>query len=98
MPIIDVSQSSYRALVIAAHRRGMSVDKFIQQNLVENAAGSGVDDAGTGESGNPSQKSGQSSVIYFENPAPGAVTERVVAKIGPGAELPLETLEPSERA
>jgi len=34
MPIIDVSQSSYRALVIAAHERGLSIDRFIQQALV----------------------------------------------------------------
>lgn len=33
MPIIDVSQKSYRALVIAAHKRGMSVDRFIQHSI-----------------------------------------------------------------
>gem|GEM_PF-1487898 len=30
MPIIDVSQNSYRSLVKAAHERGMSIDRFIQ--------------------------------------------------------------------
>ncbi len=30
MPIIDVSQKSYRTLVRAAHSRGMSIDRFIQ--------------------------------------------------------------------
>jgi hypothetical protein len=30
MPIIDVSQKSYRSLVKAAHKRGMSIDRFIQ--------------------------------------------------------------------
>ena len=33
MPIIDVSQKSYRALVIAAHKRGMSIDRYIQHTL-----------------------------------------------------------------
>ena len=33
MPIIDVSQKSYRSLVKAAHERGMSIDRFIQQTL-----------------------------------------------------------------
>jgi len=33
MPIIDVSQKSYRALVIAAHKRGMSIDRYIQRTL-----------------------------------------------------------------
>ena len=33
MPIIDVSQSSYRALVIAAHRRGESIDRFIEHGF-----------------------------------------------------------------
>ena len=33
MPIIDVSQKSYRSLVKAAHKRGMSIDRFIQQTL-----------------------------------------------------------------
>ncbi len=37
MPIIDVSQKSYRSLVKAAHQRGMSIDRFIQQTL-ENSA------------------------------------------------------------
>jgi len=33
MPIIDVSQNSYRSLVRAAHKRGMSIDRFIQNSL-----------------------------------------------------------------
>jgi len=33
MPIIDVSQKSYRSLVKAAHKRGMSIDRFIQKTL-----------------------------------------------------------------
>ena len=33
MPVFDISQSSYRALVKAAHRRGMSVDRFIQRRF-----------------------------------------------------------------
>ena len=33
MPIIDVSQKSYRSLVKAAHKRGMSIDRFIQQTF-----------------------------------------------------------------
>jgi hypothetical protein len=33
MPIIDVSQKSYRSLVKAAHKRGMSVDRFIQKTF-----------------------------------------------------------------
>jgi hypothetical protein len=35
MPIIDVSQKSYRSLVKAAHKRGMSIDRFIQATLNE---------------------------------------------------------------
>jgi hypothetical protein len=35
MPIIDVSQKSYRSLVRAAHKRGMSIDRFIQNSLEE---------------------------------------------------------------
>ncbi len=35
MPIIDVSQKSYRSLVRAAHERGMSIDRFIQ-HVIEN--------------------------------------------------------------
>jgi hypothetical protein len=35
MPIIDVSQNSYRSLVKAAHKRGMSIDRFIQATLNE---------------------------------------------------------------
>jgi hypothetical protein len=30
MPIIDVSQKTYRSLVKAAHKRGMSIDRYIQ--------------------------------------------------------------------
>lgn len=37
MPVIDVSQSSYRALVIAAHRRGMSIDRFIESRFGRDA-------------------------------------------------------------
>ncbi len=33
MPIIDISQNSYRALVTAAHRQRMSVDRFIQHRF-----------------------------------------------------------------
>jgi len=33
MPIIDVSQKSYRFLVKAAHKRGVSIDRFIQQSF-----------------------------------------------------------------
>ena len=35
MPIIDVSRSAYRALVITAHQHGMSIDRFIQHRFVE---------------------------------------------------------------
>lgn len=38
MPIIDVSQKSYRSLVKAAHKRGMSIDRFIQ-HAFENDSG-----------------------------------------------------------
>ena len=37
MPIIDVSQKSYRSLVKAAHKRGMSIDRFIQNSLEEDS-------------------------------------------------------------
>jgi hypothetical protein len=33
MPIIDVSQKSYRSLVKAAYKRGMSIDRFIQKTF-----------------------------------------------------------------
>ena len=33
MPIIDVSQQSYRTLVKAAHKHGMSIDRFIQHSF-----------------------------------------------------------------
>ena len=33
MPIIDVSQNSYRSLVKAAHECGMSIDRFIQAHF-----------------------------------------------------------------
>jgi hypothetical protein len=33
MPIIDVSQKSYRSLVKAAHKHGMSIDRFIQHSF-----------------------------------------------------------------
>lgn len=33
MPIIDVSQKSYRSLVKAAHKHGMSIDRFIQHSI-----------------------------------------------------------------
>ena len=33
MPVLDVSHSSFRALVKAAHERGMSVDRFIQHRF-----------------------------------------------------------------
>ena len=33
MPIIDVSQKSYRSLVRAAHKHGMSIDRFIQHKI-----------------------------------------------------------------
>lgn len=42
MPIIDVSQKSYRSLVRAAHKRGMSIDRYIQRVMNED---SGADDA-----------------------------------------------------
>lgn len=32
MPIIDVPQKSYRSLVRAAHKHGMSIDRFIQHS------------------------------------------------------------------
>lgn len=37
MPIIDVSQKSYRSLVKAAHKRGMSIDRFIQHSIESNS-------------------------------------------------------------
>ena len=37
MPKIDVSQSSFRALVNVAHRHGMSVDQFIRHSFVPEA-------------------------------------------------------------
>ena len=37
MPIIDVSQKSYRSLVKAAHKRGMSIDRFIQNSLEDDS-------------------------------------------------------------
>lgn len=50
MPIIDVSQSSYRALISAAHRRGMSVDRFIQDRFVGQAEEPGeIDPARAGQ-------------------------------------------------
>ncbi|MBN4074220.1 hypothetical protein JYT27_00165 [bacterium AH-315-D21] len=42
MPIIDVSQNSYRALVKAAHKQRMSIDRFIQHRLAENADASSL--------------------------------------------------------
>ncbi|MDP6667700.1 MAG: hypothetical protein QF357_09930 [Dehalococcoidia bacterium] len=38
MPNIDVSQNSYRALIRAAHRARMSLDRFIQYNYGEESA------------------------------------------------------------
>jgi len=38
MPIIDVSQKSYRSLVKAAHKRGMSIDRFIQHSIDSSSA------------------------------------------------------------
>ena len=40
MPIIDVSQKSYRSLVKAAHKRGMSIDRFIQRTFENDLADS----------------------------------------------------------
>ena len=40
MPIIDVSQKSYRSLVRAAHKRGMSIDRFIQKTFENELANS----------------------------------------------------------
>ena len=45
MPILDVSHSSFRALVKAAHQRGMSVDRFIQYRFVRQTDAPDVDDA-----------------------------------------------------
>ena len=42
MPIIDVSQSSYRALVKAAHQRGMSIDRFIRHRIAPQSELPGV--------------------------------------------------------
>ena len=33
MPVIDISQSSYRTLVKAAHQRGLSIDRFIERHI-----------------------------------------------------------------
>ena len=38
MPIIDVSQKSYRSLVKAAHKLRMSIDRFIQQPFESSAS------------------------------------------------------------
>ena len=46
MPIIDVSQHTYRTLLKAAHSQGMSVDRFIQLKFGENAKTTEVADVG----------------------------------------------------
>ncbi|MDA0596207.1 MAG: hypothetical protein O2921_01100 [Chloroflexi bacterium] len=38
MSIIDVSQKSYRSLVKVAHKRWMSIDRFIQQTFENNVS------------------------------------------------------------
>ena len=59
MPIINVSQKSYRSLVRAAHKHGMSIDRFIQHRF------SGATDPQKGET--PSETAAQN-----ELPAPQA--------------------------
>ena len=57
MPIIDVSQKSYRSLVKAAHKHGMSIDRFIQQSF-------------SGESEPPKSEIPTETGVQNELPAP----------------------------
>ena len=45
MPVLDVSHNSFRALVKAAHERGMSVDRFIQHRFARQSDTPDVNDA-----------------------------------------------------
>jgi len=76
LPIIDVSQNSYRALIKAAHKRGLSVDRFLQQAFESMADQTDVaNDADT-----PKPALQQTNVLPFSN-APHAQRESAAESI-----------------
>lgn len=74
MPIIDVSQNSYRALVKAAHKRGMSVDRFIQFSFASETGSSGPKLASV--DGVDERSSAPATIQSAGRPPLKAITER----------------------
>jgi len=87
MPIIDVSQNSYRSLVKAAHERGMSIDRFIQAHFSTDSV---LNDAPS-KSEFESKSVPQSNLVDFP-----LVTDRIEANTEPPeTQRALRTLKPT---
>lgn len=83
MPVLDVSHSSFRALVKAAHERGMSVDRFIQHRFARQSDTPDVNDAiNAGEiaaAGRPATP----ARAYPNRPVSKVDAERTGTSVGP---------------
>jgi hypothetical protein len=88
MPIIDVSQKSYRSLVRAAHKRGMSIDRYIQRVLNED---SDADDApGDGNVGTETVKTQKLA-------RPEVLSADALGELDTAKQAQVNTTDPEER-